>query len=69
MRTFLDMAREAYTVRCEVFAKGGGEREVGEIEFPMSKPEMRAAGKRPWTAETADDYGNRMYGLKCVLID
>lgn len=68
-RTFLDMARQAYHVRCDVFAKGGGEREVEVIEFPMTKPEMRAAGKRPWTEDSQGLYGTRIYGLKCVLIE
>jgi hypothetical protein len=67
-RTFQQMADEAYTVRRDVLNKGGSEQDVHATEFPMTRQELRAAGKRPWTDEVQATYGNRIYGLKCVLV-
>lgn len=68
MRTFQQMAEQAYTVRLEMLAKGG-ETLVAATEFPMTRLELRAAGKRPWSEESQSTYGNRIYGLKVVLRD
>jgi hypothetical protein len=66
MRTFQQMADEAYNVRVKLLEKGG-EQDVAATEFPMSKAELRLAGKRPWTDQVEPTYGNRIYGLKVVL--
>lgn len=68
MRTFQQMADQAYNLRLELLAKGG-ETLVTTTEFAMTKLELRASGKRPWSDAPQATYGNRIYGLKVVLRD
>jgi hypothetical protein len=66
MRTFQQMADQAYNLRRELLEKGG-ETAVAATEFPMTREELRLSGKRPWTDQELATYGNRIYGLKVVL--
>lgn len=60
------MADEAYEIRRQFIAEH--KREPGDVEFPATKKEMRLMGKRPWRDEPQTTYGDRIYGLRLVLV-
>lgn len=64
MRTFQQMADQAYAMRLKLLLE---HKDPSEAEFPATKAELRAMGKRPWSDAPQATYGNRLYGLKLVL--
>lgn len=64
-RTFQQMADEAYAIRTKLLVD---RKNPDEAEFPATKDELRLMGKRPWRDEPQTTYGDRIYGLKLVLV-
>jgi hypothetical protein len=64
VRTFQQMADEAYAMRTQLLVD---QKNPDEAEFPATERELRLMGKRPWREESQTTYGDRIYGLKCVL--
>lgn len=65
MRTFQQMADQAYQRRIALLI---AKQDPMEAEFPATKTELRLMGKRPWSDAPQATYGNRIYGLKLVLM-
>lgn len=66
MRTFQQMADEAYRRRIELLI---AKQDPMEEWFPATRKELLAMGKKPWKDAPQTTYGDRIYGLKCVLAE
>lgn len=66
MRTFQQMADEAYQQRITLLIAG---KDPQEEWFPATRKELLAMGKRPWKDAPQTTYGDRIYGLKLQLVD
>jgi len=65
MRTFQQMSDEAYAMRRRLLLD---RKNPDEAEFTATRKEMRLMGKRPWRDEPQTTYGDRIWGLKLVLV-
>lgn len=66
MRTFQQMADQAWERRRDLIV---AKQDPDQAEFPATRREIWAMGKLPWRDTLQVTYGNRLYGLKLVLVD